>query len=263
MAYGLKITNPSGGLVIDSSGFGMNYIGTASYYGTTPYKQVATSLGSDFVFLNSTPININEYRITSTADSLIPFLSIGSYTCALVSVSKINSNTWSILAYTSGSLTVYCFAKTSVTPSGYGMALYDSSGSLSYNFVNAGSPLFFKSFASFPNQNGALSPSTAATVSGSALSSYTTPAAFGWNLGYSLFCGAGTPPHPMDPNTYQRVSMSSVGMYLSSGTLYRTQFLLAPAINFDAGSDLPAYDSEYYFPDTTVAFIEASGLVTA
>ena len=265
MGYGLKIKNPSGGLVIDSEGFGMNYIGTATYYGTVVHPRTGTSLGFDAAYDTGTAVNISEYRITSTATTLIPFVKITStYNCALISVSKINSNTWSIKIYCSGSgLEIFCFAKTTTVPTGYGMALYDSSGNVSYNLCNAGSPLFFQSIADFPDDTSNGSPTHSATITGAALSSYTKPAVFGWNLGYNFYCGPGSPPHPLEINTWQAIGIQGFGLQISSNVLYRTAYNLVPLYNFDAGSDLPVANNDLNLPATSVVIIEANGLVTS
>jgi hypothetical protein len=264
MAYGLKIQNPSGGLVIDSEGFGMNYIGTASYFGTTPYSQPGISQAAIEAYTYGAPINISEYRITSTASQLLPLLTISaSYVCALVSVQKINSNTWSIKAYSSAAgLQIYCFAKTSVTPTNYGLALYDSGGNVSYNFSNAGSPLFFKSIASFPDDSINQSPVSSASITGASLNSYTKPIVFGWNLGYQFYVGPGTPDPPQEINTWQYIASSAAGLTIVSGNLRRSLFTIVPPSNFDAGTDVPIADSDFPLPATTVVIMEANGLVT-
>lgn len=262
MSYGLKIQNPTGGLVIDSAGFGMNYIGTATYYADVPYPRQSVSLNLDNAYSLSTATNVKEYRITSTSTALIPFIAIGTGTCELVDVSKIDENTWSISAYSNHDLEVFCFAKTSIVPTNYGMALYDTSGNLSYNFCNANAPLFFTSIGEFPDDTIAGSPVSTATITGKAISSYTKPAAFGWNLGYQVYNGPGSPPHGPPPpiNTWHYTSVSSCGLTIYSNNLYRTFHTIVPGVNFDTGSDLPAGDNELQLPATTVVLIEASGL---
>lgn len=264
MAYGLKIQNPAGGLVIDSEGFGMNYIGTASYHGVTAYSQPGISLAAETAYSVNNPINISEYRITSTANQLLPLLTIStSYKCALVSVQKINSNTWSIKAYSSAAgLEIYCFAKTSTVPTNYGLAIYHSNGNIAYNFSNAGSPLFFKSIANFPDDTIYESPVTAATITGASLASYTKPIVFGWNLGYQFYVGPGTPNPPQEINTWQSISSAAAGLTIVSGSLRRSLFTIVPLSNFDAGTDIPVADNDFQLPASSVVIMEANGLVT-
>ena len=194
MAYGLKISNPDGEMVISSDGFGMNYIGRATYTGTS---SISNFLPPYYNPPFATFINVGVYTITSTSDAIMPFLPINSsYITGVVTCKKTNSNTWQISVINHAPLAstatpsnmpawtqtdVYVFAKPTGTGSGsgYGLEIFNSSGSLTWDFKSS-QPLYFKGRAKF-TFTGAGSD-TQVSIPSSAQST-TTLLAFGWGLG--------------------------------------------------------------------------------
>lgn len=139
MAYGVQITNPSGGLVFSSSGFGLNFVGKATLHST-----VSTS---------TTALGHLVYRISSPSRPLVfTKLTPGHFYTTSVAV-HIGGDIYEITVFattavegtsTSGSSAddyppmlssaeLYCFARPTTLGASHGMAVYDEFGNLAWD----------------------------------------------------------------------------------------------------------------------------------
>ena len=140
MSYGLRITNPSGVLVLAETGFGLNYIGKAVLYSNTP--TTGMFLGSQI------------YRITSPGQILVFLgLQVGNF-IRLMNVTNIGGNVWEIQVQNAtatggttstggfqasdfgsqlASVDVFCYARPTTKSGNVGLAIYDAAGVLAWD----------------------------------------------------------------------------------------------------------------------------------
>jgi len=235
MAYGLQITNPSGGLVLSSDAFGLNFVGKATLYSTTANS--------------NTGVGYLTYRITTATPPLV-FMKLvqGDFWYCLRSVTDVGGGVWEIqITATSGvegssnasntsaayatllsGVDVYCFARpTSVTDT-YGLAIYDKDGALAWDLGRR--CLFLRE---------ALAYSTGVVL---ATTSVSAPAVLGdarmlRNKSYSS--GGGL---------YRAFNYQGAWGFPSAGTIQRT----GQRDSFDGIEDAPLNTAIYYATDVLV-----------
>lgn len=157
MTYGLQIENPSGSIVLTTEGYGLNYVGKATYQSVTQASGSATTAppgrtGGKVV-----------YRITGCPDFPVVFHTIAaSYKVGLLNIVTVGGGTYDLefhcetgtydtwnFGTQANAIEVFVFSRKTSLAGSYGMALYDSAGALAYDLSDR--PLFpveMKSFAS-------------------------------------------------------------------------------------------------------------------
>lgn len=245
MSYGLAITNPGGELVISTEGFGLNYIGKASYQGLT-----ANDVSGGNWLAGSVA-----YRITGCPSAPIPFHTMPlDARVALTDVILVSTGTYDLYYHcdtpsfnTEGygtqanALEVFVYARRTTVAGSWGMALYDSAGSLAYDLSSM--PLF-------PRQRMAWATvgSAAVAISGG----LTKPAYFGrYNADrtFNEFPGGGSVVAYEHQMTYGFTRLTATPGSIASQMIpiARNQFpvdeLSAYDVTTDYGGDLLVIDA--------------------
>ena len=156
MSYGLRITNPSGELVLSSDAKGLYCIGKATLQGS-----VVQASGS---FPSSYPgrqWGYSVYRI-SHAGPIIPAVELVlNKRVSILSVVESSSGVWDVTAYCGDTadadgfdtvqyaVDVWAYGLPLSAPSGYGMAIFNASGGCAYDLTRA-NPLFPRAYVVFP-----------------------------------------------------------------------------------------------------------------
>lgn len=160
MAFGLKIQNSGGGLVVDSDAHGLHYLGQAAYIGNT------TETNNSFIRNRVR----RRYAITLPSASAFPVAAIRPTLDRWMSFewvrrSAAGSATWHIDIYSadstmlgpsiadmtaSASAEVHVFTSGAVSGDAFGVRLFDSAGAVSWDF--GAKPLFVKQVAAYPQR---------------------------------------------------------------------------------------------------------------
>jgi hypothetical protein len=160
MSYGMMMKNPASSLVLSSDGFGLFYAGKATFLDAPTY----TNDESDQVEMDYGPatakIAYRRYTFTSSLPCMFA-VDISSGRAAIVSSVK-SGTTYTIVAvhstgtpdargmYTQSDIEIYAFARINGSPSGTnGLALWDASGTLAWDFSGSRRPLFLTASVSF------------------------------------------------------------------------------------------------------------------
>lgn len=166
MSYGFQVENPSGGLVLSADGFGMNYIGKASF---VQYEDAPDLNG--LYGLDGTYTQFARYRIYSPSPLVFPFLELSSANvCGVCRTQQVyvqanpSNSYWDFVVFNQNSsnvfqpLNIYCFGRPT-TASSWGMNLFNSNGVLAWDVGNQ-RLLMFKGLVDFGwNQTSATIPS--------------------------------------------------------------------------------------------------------
>lgn len=139
MAYGIQITNPSGGLVFSSSGFGLNFVGKATLHSTVATS--TTALGHLVYRINSpspplvfTKLTPGHYYTTSAAVHLGGDLyEITVFATTGVEGTSTFGTTADDYPPMLSEATLYCFARPTSVGAAYGLAVYDEFGVLAWD----------------------------------------------------------------------------------------------------------------------------------
>lgn len=163
MSYGLKIINPSNELVVSSDANGLYCIGKATLQGSVvqPSGTATTSGGRQWGY--------SVYRI-SHSGSIVPALDLPlNKTVGVHSVTQPSAGVWDITVYCGDSpdangfdtqyqLDVWAFGIPSTILGTVGLALYNSSGGLAYDFSRP-NLLFPRAYVSGANYSSVTIPS--------------------------------------------------------------------------------------------------------
>lgn len=246
MTYGLMVDNLSGELVISSEGFGLAYIGKATYDSDVG----APSLEFDTLRFG-TYTTFKKYVITSSVP-IAAFVKLTSGLRSGIASVTQSGSTWEIIVFNQNgsnvvqAADVYCFARPTSLSASYGLALYDSSGALAYDLTGGVRPLFFKGVVDF------LSTDSSIALPGG----ITTPAAFGFSCGY-------VDPSPVlisVPFNRYRMDGQLYGLSLSGSNITRNLVKFRDGPNEDFGpGESPAAGGPGVVP-FTVYLIDCNGL---
>lgn len=170
MSYGLKITNPSGQLVLSSDAKGLYCIGRAALQGSVVQPSGTATSGYP-----GRTMGYSVYRI-SHGGPIIPAIDLPlNMRVSIVSVSQPSSGVWDITAYCGDTadsngfdvqyqVDVWAFGFPLSAPSGYGMLIRDAGGNIAYDLTRP-HLLFPRAFVNFPSDNsGVTIPSLSRAV---------------------------------------------------------------------------------------------------
>lgn len=168
--YGMKIKNPSGGLVVASDGFGLNYLGRAwlvAYETALDMNNPATGTKPQWM----------RYRITTPSPVVVPFLALSALCCGVAKVVRSGS-TWDFIVFNQDSsnnpipISVFCFGRPT-THSPFGLRIRQNDGvTLAYEF-GLNRPLMFAGVVDM-----------GAGVNSATIPGVSSPAVMGFALGF-------------------------------------------------------------------------------
>lgn len=170
----MRIMNDGGGLVLSDEGFGLNYLGKASFVQDEP--------APDMNALSATPgaikPTLKRYRITTPSLEVVPFLSLSARSCGIAQIIH-SGTTWDFIVFnqdgsnTAAAIEIFCFGRPT-THSLYGIRIRKASDlTLAYE-LGMNRPLFYSAIV-----NLGAGITSAAIPSGIA-----KPAILGFNLGF-------------------------------------------------------------------------------
>ncbi|SEL11807.1 hypothetical protein SAMN05216359_105260 [Roseateles sp. YR242] len=132
--FGIRIKTPGLGLLVASDGFGLNYIGKASF--------VQDEVAPDMNGLSpggGTKPTFKRYRIVTASPVVVPFLSLSTRCCGVAKMTR-SGNTWDFVVFNQDAsnvaapIDIYCFGRPT-THSTYGMRIRQNDGvTLAYEF---------------------------------------------------------------------------------------------------------------------------------
>lgn len=238
MSYGLKITNPSGQLVLSSDAKGLYCIGKAALQGSVVQPSgVATNPSPGRVWGYST------YRI-SHGGPIIPAIDLPlNRWVSIVSVNQPFAGAWDISVHCGDSpdgdgfhtqyqVDVWAFGFPLSAPSGYGMLIRDAGENIAYDLTKP-NLLFPRAFVTFPADGSAVTiPAlTRPVVIGACTSNRmleSNPAFNTWD-------------NTRQRSTFKRTSSTSAGAPWVTNQKFRTLGPDAPDLTDGALYDTPSF----------------------
>lgn len=252
MGYGLKITNPSGELVISSDAFGLYCIGKAVLQGS-----VGTATGTATSGSPGRTWGTSKYRISHDGPIICAIDTPVNKRVGIVGISQPSAGVWDIEAYcadtpdsygidgTYSALDVWAFGLPTTAPSTWGMALFTASGAPAYDLTRS-NPLFPRASITSPAQ------ASGTTVSSSvAIPSLTRPVVLGHPVSATVSEAL------LGANHRAVFSRRSVWMRTSS-TAIETRLTLAQRYEYFGPDSL--VDSFEDLFDTPAFILEGAGL---
>ena len=157
--YGLQIVNPSGTLVLSSDAFGLYYAGKATYVADVVQGDMNQSTnGSSGYGAGNFYISYKTYTFSSSAACAFAVAVDSSTVTAIVqivfasgvytiTVAKSSGAAGSHGFKTQNAAEVYAFIRAGSVSGAYGLALYDSAGTLAWDLTRL--PLFMREAVNF------------------------------------------------------------------------------------------------------------------
>lgn len=243
MSYGFQVENPSGGLVLSADGFGMNYIGKASFV----QNEDAPELNG--LYAGGTYTQFKRYRINSSSPLVFPFLELSSANVCGVAKVEQGAGYWDFVIFNQNSsnvcqaINIYCFGRPT-TRSSWGMNLFNADGTLAWD-IGSQRLLMFQGVVDFGlNQTSATIPSlTKPAVLGFG-SGFIDPLWVPWRLQYGQW--------------YANAAVRGFRLYNSTTLVLNDKISrLGDWYEFEVGT---SPGSDYYTYPFTAYLIDATGL---
>lgn len=138
MAYGVKLVNNSGSVVISSDSYGLGFIGNATFTGVQkPLSYSQTAGANTYTAGSADPFYA--YQITSVYAPVAFTPVIGGFRYVVTSISNVGGNTWEIVvgSTAAGFITppvIKCFARLAGPGSpGWGLRVFDAAGNRTWD----------------------------------------------------------------------------------------------------------------------------------